>query len=146
MTLDVLKQQSRKFNIDLTPKVSIKDKIFIDSFIRFFQLYYASGGLIDLLVQSNVAKYCEFKLVSRLLLERNGQLENVRQKQSFFRNKLKKILLQVPSSRADIFNSNDISLIDKRLLMKVIMNCSSMSIDDLNEGEFLIHSTNNFIE
>ncbi|CAF0723938.1 unnamed protein product [Adineta ricciae] len=102
MTLDVLKKQSRKFNIDLTPK-----------------LYYASGGLIDLLVQSNVAKYCEFKLVSRLLLERNGQLENV------------------PSSRADIFNSNDISLIDKRLLMKVIMNCSSMSIDDLNEDQNL---------
>ncbi|UJR21349.1 hypothetical protein I4U23_024442 [Adineta vaga] len=102
ITLTELKKQSRKFNIDLTPK-----------------LYYASGGLIDLLVQSNVAKYCEFKLVSRLLLERNGQLANV------------------PSSRADIFNSNDINLIDKRLLMKVIMNCSSMSITDLNEDQNL---------
>ncbi|CAF1478165.1 unnamed protein product [Rotaria magnacalcarata] len=101
ITIDVLEKQSRKFNIDLIPK-----------------LYYATGGLIDLLVQSNVGKYCEFKLVSRLLLERNnGQLDNV------------------PSSRSDIFNSNDISLIDKRLLMKVIMNCSSMAIEDLNEDE-----------
>ncbi|CAF1274253.1 unnamed protein product [Rotaria sordida] len=100
ITLDVLEKQSRKFNIDLIPK-----------------LYYATGGLIDLLIQSNVGKYCEFKLVSRLLLENNGQLDNV------------------PSSRADIFNSNNISLIDKRLLMKVIMNCSSMAIEDLNEDE-----------
>ncbi|CAF4833896.1 unnamed protein product, partial [Rotaria socialis] len=37
ITIDVLEKQSRKFNIDLIPK-----------------LYYATGGLIDLLVQSNV--------------------------------------------------------------------------------------------
>lgn len=41
----------------------------------------------------------------------------------------------MPSSRADIFNSNDISLIDKRLLMKVMMNVSSLNIDDLHEGK-----------
>ncbi|CAF2592267.1 unnamed protein product [Rotaria sp. Silwood2] len=100
MTLDVLEKQSRKFNIDLTPK-----------------LYYATGGLIDLLVQSNVGKYCEFKLVSRLLLEHYRQLVNV------------------PSSRADVFNSSDISLVGKRLLMKALMNFSSMTIEDLNEDE-----------
>jgi RAB protein geranylgeranyltransferase component A len=50
---------------------------------------------------------------------------------------IQNLVFQVPSSRADIFNSNDISLIDKRLLMKVIMNCSSMSIEDLKEGNFI---------
>lgn len=100
ITIDMLEKQSRKFNIELAPKI-----------------YYSTGGLIDLLVQSNVARYCEFKLVSRILFERDGKLE------------------PVPSSRADIFNSNDISLIDKRLLMKVMMNVSSLNIDDLHEDQ-----------
>jgi hypothetical protein len=34
-------------------------------------------------VQSNVGKYCEFKLVSRLLLENNGQLDNVEKEKDF---------------------------------------------------------------
>lgn len=43
----------------------------------------------------------------------------------------------MPSSRSDIFNSNDINLIDKRFLMKTISNIASMSIDDLQEPNLL---------
>ncbi|CAF0939252.1 unnamed protein product [Didymodactylos carnosus] len=88
VTADDLLKQSRKYNIDLAPK-----------------LYYSTGGIIDLLIQSNVGKYCEFKLVSRLLREKNEQLETV------------------PCSRADVFNTNEINLMEKRLLMKVLTLC-----------------------
>ena len=46
--------------------------------VTCIQIYYSTGGLIDLLVQSNVARYCDFKLVSRILFERDGKLEPVR--------------------------------------------------------------------
>ena len=89
-------------------------------------------------MQSNVAKYCEFKLVSRLLFERDSKLENVSQISVVIRYWLQPYpslcLCQVPSSRADVFNSKEISLIDKRLLMKVITNFSSMNVEDLHEG------------
>lgn len=56
------------------------------------------------------------------------------------------LIVQVPSSRADIFNAKNISLIDKRLLMKVIMNCSTMSVDEDNEGQYYPFSNATSIE
>lgn len=86
-TLDFagVKKQWRKFNIDLMPKV-----------------LYSRGPLVELLISSDVAKYCEFRSITRVLTLLKGKLE------------------LVPCSRADVFASHDVSVIEKRLLMKFL--------------------------
>ncbi len=80
---------SRKFCIDLSPSV-----------------LYSRGSLIELLISSDVSKYCEFRLVSNILTKNEN-------------NKLEK----VPTSRSDVFKSNRLSMIDKRMMMKFIQAC-----------------------
>lgn len=81
---DVAKEW-RKFSFDLAPK-----------------LLYCSGSMVELLIVSDVAKYCEFRTVSRVLTMRDNKLE------------------KVPCSRADVFSSKALSLLEKRLLMKFL--------------------------
>ncbi|KAL8573462.1 hypothetical protein ACOMHN_032476 [Nucella lapillus] len=81
---DVAKQW-RKFSFDLAPK-----------------LLYCTGSMVELLIVSDVAKYCEFRTVSRVLTMRDNKLE------------------KVPCSRADVFSSKALSLMEKRLLMKFL--------------------------
>lgn len=80
-----VKKLWRKFNIDLMPKV-----------------LYSRGPLVELLISSDVAKYCEFRSITRVLTLLKGKLE------------------LVPCSRADVFASHDVSVIEKRLLMKFL--------------------------
>ncbi|KAJ8922725.1 hypothetical protein NQ315_007760 [Exocentrus adspersus] len=84
-TKNTLLQNTRKFNIDLTPK-----------------LQYARGDLVELLISSNIARYSEYRSVSRVLTWLNGQLE------------------VVPCSRSDVFANNKVSVIEKRMLMKLL--------------------------
>uniref|UniRef100_UPI00358F624E rab proteins geranylgeranyltransferase component A 2-like isoform X2 n=1 Tax=Myxine glutinosa TaxID=7769 RepID=UPI00358F624E len=79
---------SRKFNIDLAPKV-----------------LFARGDLVELLCQSRVSRYLDFKSVSRVLTHLDDHL------------------MQVPCTRADVFASRDMSVIHKRLLMKFLTFC-----------------------
>ena len=81
---EILKQ-SRKFNIDLTPR-----------------LLYSRGDMVELLISSNISRYTEFKSVTRVLTSIDGRLE------------------QVPSSRSDVFNTKQISVVEKRILMKFL--------------------------
>jgi RAB protein geranylgeranyltransferase component A len=83
---------NRKFVIDLHPN-----------------LFYSQSKLINLLIQSDVSKYCEFKLIKRLLTC------------SFNESKLQ--LEQIPTSRSDIFKSKNLSMVEKRILMKFITFC-----------------------
>lgn len=76
---------SRKFNIDLMPK-----------------LHFARGDFIELLISSNIARYAEYKSVSRILTWLNNQIE------------------AVPCSRSDVFANNKVSVIEKRILMKLL--------------------------
>lgn len=69
------------------------------------KLLYSQGLLIDLLIKSNVSRYAEFKNVTRILAFREGKVE------------------QVPCSRADIFNSKDLTMVEKRMLMKFLTFC-----------------------
>lgn len=69
------------------------------------KLLYAQGSLIDLLIKSNVSRYAEFKNVTRVLAFREGRVE------------------QVPCSRADVFNSKELSMVEKRMLMKFLTFC-----------------------
>lgn len=69
------------------------------------KLLYSQGSLIDLLIKSNVSRYAEFKNVTRILAFREGKVE------------------QVPCSRADVFNSRDLTMVEKRMLMKFLTFC-----------------------
>ncbi|XP_070712147.1 rab proteins geranylgeranyltransferase component A 1 isoform X2 [Pempheris klunzingeri] len=69
------------------------------------KLMYSRGSLVDLLIKSNVSRYAEFKNVTRILTFRHGQVE------------------QVPCSRADVFASRQLSVVEKRKLMRFLTSC-----------------------
>ncbi|NWU89461.1 RAE2 geranylgeranyltransferase, partial [Upupa epops] len=69
------------------------------------KLLYSRGLLIDLLIKSNVSRYAEFKNTTRILTFREGKVE------------------QVPCSRADVFNSKQLTMVEKRMLMKFLTFC-----------------------
>ena len=62
--------------------------------------------MVELLISSDVAKYCEFKCVSRVLTSLDSKLQSV------------------PCSRADVFASKQVSMIEKRQMMKFLQFCS----------------------
>lgn len=69
------------------------------------KLLYSQGLLIDLLIKSSVSRYAEFKNVTRILAFQEGKVE------------------QVPCSRADVFNSKKLTMVEKRMLMKFLTFC-----------------------
>ncbi|XP_034463158.1 rab proteins geranylgeranyltransferase component A 1 isoform X1 [Hippoglossus hippoglossus] len=69
------------------------------------KLMYSRGSLVDLLIKSNVSRYAEFKNVSRILTYRHDNVE------------------QVPCSRADVFASRQLSVVEKRKLMRFLTFC-----------------------
>ncbi|KAJ6663311.1 hypothetical protein lerEdw1_010447 [Lerista edwardsae] len=69
------------------------------------KLLYSRGLLIDLLIKSNVSRYAEFKNVTRILAFQDGKVE------------------QVPCSRADVFNSKQLTMVEKRMLMRFLTFC-----------------------
>ncbi|EFA02190.1 rab proteins geranylgeranyltransferase component A 1 [Tribolium castaneum] len=81
-----LLKESRRFNLDLAPK-----------------LQFARGDFVELLISSNIARYSEYRSVSRVLTWLNGQLETV------------------PCSRSDVFANNKVTVIEKRMLMKLFL-------------------------
>uniref|UniRef100_A0A1B0ARC9 Rab proteins geranylgeranyltransferase component A n=1 Tax=Glossina palpalis gambiensis TaxID=67801 RepID=A0A1B0ARC9_9MUSC len=83
-----LMQLSRKFNIDLCPKI-----------------LYSSGKLVQLLISSNICRYAEFRAIDRVC--------------TVYQNEL----LNVPCSRSDVFNTKDLNIVEKRLLMKFLTTC-----------------------
>ncbi|XP_032432462.1 rab proteins geranylgeranyltransferase component A 1 [Xiphophorus hellerii] len=69
------------------------------------KLMFSRGSLVDLLIKSNVSRYAEFKNVTRILTYRHGNIE------------------QVPCSRADVFASRQLSVVEKRKLMRFLTSC-----------------------
>ncbi|KAI4884396.1 hypothetical protein NFI96_011240 [Prochilodus magdalenae] len=69
------------------------------------KLLYSRGLLVDLLIKSNVSRYAEFKNISRIITCRNDKVE------------------QVPCSRADVFGSKQLTMVEKRMLMKFLTFC-----------------------
>lgn len=59
-TKEKIQEQSRRFSLDLTPR-----------------LLYARGEMVELLISSNIARYTEFKSATRVLTQIHGQLEHV---------------------------------------------------------------------
>ncbi|KOB65271.1 putative Choroideremia, partial [Operophtera brumata] len=75
----------RRFNIDMTPK-----------------LLFSRGPLVELLISSNIARYAEFRCVTRVLTW------------------LDEHLTPVPCSRADVFATEAVGILEKRMLMKML--------------------------
>ncbi|CRK98236.1 CLUMA_CG011599, isoform A [Clunio marinus] len=95
---DKILKESRRFNIDLIPKMN-----------------FCNGKLVDLLISSNICRYTEFRAVDKVLTVLNGQMDIV------------------PGSRADIFTKKNVSIIEKRLLMKFMNQC--VEYDKVNNSE-----------
>ncbi|XP_048400388.2 LOW QUALITY PROTEIN: rab proteins geranylgeranyltransferase component A 1 [Stegostoma tigrinum] len=66
---------------------------------------YSCGSLVNLLIKSNVSRYAEFKNITRILTFQGGNVE------------------QVPCSRADVFASKQLTMVEKRMLMKFLTFC-----------------------
>ncbi|XP_013779155.1 rab proteins geranylgeranyltransferase component A 2-like [Limulus polyphemus] len=69
------------------------------------KLLLSKGPLVGLLISSNIARYAEFKCATRVLTYINNHLE------------------QVPCSRADVFATKHVSVVEKRMLMKLLTFC-----------------------
>lgn len=87
-SMEKIRALYRKFNLDIAPK-----------------LLFSRGELVDLLISSNIARYAEFKSITRVLTFLNGKLE------------------QVPCSRADVFSTKNVTIVEKRMLMKLLTFC-----------------------
>ena len=93
ITLEDFACLSRKFNLDIAPK-----------------LMYARGPLIELLINANICHYADFRTAERILTLKDDDV------------------IQVPCSRADVFNSEIVTVIEKRFLMKFLSFC--LTFDD----------------
>ncbi|XP_033118183.1 rab proteins geranylgeranyltransferase component A 2-like isoform X2 [Anneissia japonica] len=69
------------------------------------KLMFCRGSLIDALIESRVSRYAEFKAITRTLTYIGGRIE------------------KVPCSRADVFSSKYVTMLEKRMLMKFIEFC-----------------------
>ncbi|XP_036333314.1 rab proteins geranylgeranyltransferase component A [Rhagoletis pomonella] len=105
-----LLQQSRRFNLDLSPRI-----------------LYSAGRLVQLLVSSNICRYAEFRAVDRVCTR--------------FRNEI----INVPCSRSDVFNTKDLNIVEKRLLMKFLTLCLTYG-EDKTEEDTLIFRGKTFRE
>lgn len=76
----------------------------------------AAGEMVDLLVKTNVGHYIDFRALDALYMEFGG-VDG---------------LQPVPGSRADVFQNEFISILEKRLLMRFVKKCYDNSEDDLN--------------
>ncbi|XP_029462447.1 rab proteins geranylgeranyltransferase component A 1 [Rhinatrema bivittatum] len=101
-TEETLAQESAKKKISYFDIVKEGRKFNIDLVSKFL---YSRGSLIDLLIKSNVSRYAEFKNVTRILTFQKGKVE------------------QVPCSRADVFASKQLTMVEKRILMKFLTFC-----------------------
>jgi len=89
------------------------------------KLLFSSGKLVELLISSNISRYAEFRAIDNVCTIFEGQIRNV------------------PCSRADVFNTKDLTIIEKRLLMKLLSQC--MTYEE-NPEEFAKYEGNTFLE
>ncbi len=79
------------------------------------QAVLAAGWDVDLLIRSGVARYVEFKSIERIFIARQSMNEGARGEDA------KDFKLEsVPCSRADVFSTPELSLIEKHLMMKFL--------------------------
>ena len=83
--------------------------------------------MVEVLINSGISRYCEFKMVAQL----------------FSCDLPLKQFMKVPCSRADVFNSTELTMVEKRLLMRTLTKIMS-DADNGCQGNLLCLHTNNF--
>lgn len=78
------------------------------------QLLFSRGPLVELLISSNIARYAEFRCVTRVLTWLNDKL------------------MPVPCSRADVFATEAVSIVEKRMLMKMLTSIVGYNEEEMN--------------
>ena len=108
ISVDDLKCLSRKFNLDIAPK-----------------LLFARGSLIELLINANISHYSEFRTAERILTFKENEIT------------------QVPCNRADVFSSNAVNVMEKRVLMKFLSFCVNY---EENPDQYEAFADRSFVE
>lgn len=80
--------------------------------------------MVEALISSGVTEYCQFKLMDSFLFDAS-----------------QKHLAKVPCSKADVFKSTELTVIEKRSLMKTLTQLVSDAAHD-EQGEFKFFSIN----
>lgn len=104
-------------------KIAIVGEIIETHFIFLasnFQLLFARGDLVELLISSNISRYAEFRAVDRII--------------TCIENDMK----VVPCSRADVFTNKNVTVLEKRLLMKALSSC--LNEDNQEEFKGILHA------
>lgn len=107
---EALLKKSRNFNIDLMPT-----------------LLYSLGGMVKLLISSNICRYAEFRAIDRVATLLNGEIKTV------------------PCSRSDVFVTNEVNVVEKRIMMKLIETCMELK-DREDQEEFNSYKEKTFQE
>nr|XP_018904406.1 PREDICTED: rab proteins geranylgeranyltransferase component A 1 [Bemisia tabaci] len=110
-------------------EVSWSQKTFLENSRKYNldlapKLLFAKGSLVELLISSNIGRYTEFRSVTRVLTWINNRLQ------------------PVPCSRADVFATTDVSVVEKRMLMKLL---TSFTQSD-SSSEFEAFQDKTFLE
>ncbi|KAG8194753.1 hypothetical protein JTE90_026397 [Oedothorax gibbosus] len=120
--------------VTTTAVVNLQQEWTISSFIdnrRKFnidlapKILFSRGSLVELLISSNIARYAEFQCITRVLTYISGHIE------------------QVPCSRADVFSTRSVSVVEKRMLMKFLTFC--LKFEDQPE-EYQSYEDKTFVE
>ncbi|XP_063695891.1 rab proteins geranylgeranyltransferase component A [Culicoides brevitarsis] len=91
------------------------------------KLLFAKGEMVALLISSNICRYVQFRAVDRVATIKDATIK------------------PVPSSRADVFTNKDVTVVEKRLLMKFIEVCLKY-VETQDMTEFKDYEDKTFIE
>lgn len=91
------------------------------------KLLFAKGEMVALLISSNICRYVQFRAVDRVATVKDATIK------------------PVPSSRADVFTNKDVTVVEKRLLMKFIEVCLKYHADQ-EIDEFKGFEEKSFVE
>ena len=88
------------------------------------KILFSCGKLVDLLISSNISRYAEFRTIDKVCTIFDGKIQSV------------------PCSRTDVFNTKDLTIVEKRLLMKLLAQCMSYiehpeELKDFEDKSFL---------
>lgn len=82
--------------------------------VLYYQLLFSRGPLVELLISSNIARYAEFRCVTRVLTWLDDHL------------------VPVPCSRADVFATEAVGIVEKRQLMKMLTSIVAYNEEEMN--------------
>lgn len=89
------------------------------------KMLFSRGSLVELLISSNISRYAEFRAADHVL--------------TLIADELK----VVPSSRADVFSTKELTVVEKRLLMKLLTICVNYEAD---KTEWREHDDKTYLE